>query len=80
MKQKDIATIAFIVFVSAVASIIISKLIISTPKSRQEKIEIVEPISADFTRPSEKYFNSSSINPTQTIKIGGDGNTKPFGN
>lgn len=80
MKQKDIVTIVFIVGVSIIVSIVFSKLIISSPKNRSQKVEIVEVVSSEFTRPSEKYFNSNAINPTQTIQIGGNGNDKPFGN
>ena len=80
MKQKDIATIVFIVGISVIVSVFVSKLVISSPKNRQQKVEIVESVSAEFTRPSDTYFNSNAINPTQTITIGGGNNTNPFGN
>lgn len=80
MKQKDIATIVFIVGLSVVISVTVSKLLISSPKNRSQKVEIVEVVSSEFNRPSDKYFNTNAINPTQTIQIGGAGNTKPFGN
>ncbi len=78
MKQKDIAVIAFIVGISAFISILVSKTFISTPKNRQQKVEVVEKITSDFTRPDAKYFNKDSVNPTQTIQIGDNSNTKPF--
>ena len=78
MKQKDIAVIALIVVISMFISIIVSKLVISTPKNRQQKVEVVEKITPEFNRPDTKFFNKDAINPTQTIQIGGDANAKPF--
>lgn len=78
MKQKDIALIVFIVGISAIISMGLTKAIISTPKNRQQKVEVVEPITSEFTRPDQKFFNKDSIDPTQTIQIGGVSNTKPF--
>lgn len=78
MKQKDIATIVFIVGLSAIASVLISNKIISTPKNRQQKVEIVESIGSEFTRPNDKIFNDKALNPTQIIRIGNDSNDKPF--
>ena len=80
MKQKDIITIIVIVFMSAVVSFFASNALISSPKNRQSKVEVVEPIGSEFNRPDEKYFNSKAVNPTQKIQIGGDPNTKPFSN
>lgn len=78
MKQKDLTLIAVIIIVSALISIILSSVLISSPKNRQQKVEVVEPISAEFTRPDEKFFNKTSLNPTQLIQIGNASNTKPF--
>ena len=54
------------------------KLVIATPKNRQEKVEIVDAISSDFKQPSSKYFNRLSIDPTKLIQIGDNVNQKPF--
>ena len=78
MKQKDLSVIGFIVILSAIISFLVSNAVISTPKNRQQKVEVVEQISSNFTRPDSAYFNKGSINPTQKVKIGGDSNTKPF--
>lgn len=78
MKQKDIATILFIVGISAIVSVFLSNKIISTPKNRQQKVEIVESIGSEFTRPDNKIFNEKALNPTQIIQIGNDPNDKPF--
>lgn len=78
MKQKDIALIAIIVFFSAIFSYFISNAIFASPKNRQQQVEVVQPITADFPAPDSKYFNSNAIDPTQTITIGQNQNTDPF--
>ena len=78
MKQKDILLIGVIVIVSAVVSVVLSNLIISPPKHRQQKVEVVEPISADFKTPDTAYFNSNSIDPTQLVQISNNNNSQPF--
>jgi hypothetical protein len=78
MKQKDIATIVFIIGLSAIVSVVVSNLLISSPKNRQQKVEIVDPVGAEFVRPDEKIFNDKAINPTQTVQIGNESNQKPF--
>ena len=78
MKQKDLVTIGVIVFVSAVLSFIVSQLFITTPKNRTATVEVVQPITPSFPQPDAKYFNTSSIDPTQLIKIGDNSNSKPF--
>ena len=78
MKQKDVALIGVVVIVSIIVSVILSNMLITSPKNRQEKVEVVAPISSDFTQPDTKYFNNNSIDPTQLIQIGGSSNLQPF--
>lgn len=78
MKQKDIALIIIVAFISAVASIVLSKVLITTPKNRQQKVEVVDKIDSSFPTPNKKYFNSNSINPTEIIRIQNNNNTQPF--
>ncbi len=78
MKQKDIALIIIIVFVSGIASLFISNALFASPKNRQQQVEVVESISPSFTSPSNKYFNTQSIDPTQLIQIGNGTNPNPF--
>lgn len=78
MKQKDILLIVVVVIVSVVISVVVSKILITSPKNRQQKVEIVQPISPDFATADPKYFNSNSIDPTQRIQIGNSSNQKPF--
>lgn len=69
MKQKDIGLIIVIIILSAIMSLVISKLTFGRPQSRQEKIEIVEAIDSTFKTPNKNYFNGESINPTILIEI-----------
>ncbi len=69
MKTKDIGVLIVVAIVSAVASIIISGKIFTTPEDRKEKVETVEAISTEFNRPSSVYFNSQSINPVRDFEI-----------
>jgi hypothetical protein len=78
MKQKDIALIIVIVFVSGILSFFVSRLVFATPKTREQAVEVVDPISTDFPVPNSKYFNSNSIDPTQLIQIGANNNLSPF--
>lgn len=78
MKQKDIALIIVIVFFSAVISFFVSRFIFASPKNRQQEVEVVQSITADFPAPDTHYFNASSIDPTQLIQIGNNNNPNPF--
>ena len=77
MKHKDIALIIIVVFMTAVGSFFLSGLVFKT-KDLSEKVDTVEPISAEFKTPDSKYFNPDSINPTQLITIGNNSNEKLF--
>lgn len=78
MKSKDIALIGVVVFISIIVSVFVSKAVISSPKNRQQSVEVVPAISSTFPSPDSRYFNAKSIDPTQTITIGGSTNTNPF--
>jgi hypothetical protein len=78
MKQKDIALIIVIVFISAVVSLFASKAIFTSPKNRQQQVEVVQPVTANFPQPDSSYFNSSAIDPTQLINVGQNANSNPF--
>lgn len=78
MKQKDIALIIVIVVVVAIFSFILSSLLIVPSEERQEQVEVVGQITSEFVEPDEDYFNDSSNNPTQIIRIGPGGNQNPF--
>jgi len=78
MKKKDLALILVIVFISAILSWFLSNAIFAPPKNRQQKVEVVQPITADFQPPDNHYFNKQSFDPTQTINIAPNDNSNPF--
>ena len=78
MKQKDIALIVVIAVVAGVISLVLSRVIFVSSEKRQQEVEVVESISTTFNTPSTAYFNPTSVNPTQTIQIGGSNNPTPF--
>jgi hypothetical protein len=78
MKQKDLPLIILVVGISAIFSFILSNLLISSPKNRKEKVEVVSPITSDFKEPDKQYFNANSVDPTQLIQIGDNNNQQPF--
>jgi hypothetical protein len=80
MKQKDIALILVIIFISAIFSLLISKSIFVSPKSRKQTVEVVQAISADFPKPDKRFFNDQAFDPTKLITIGQNANTQPFSN
>lgn len=80
MKQKDLGVIIIVVIASAIVSVVASKYIFAKPSNREQKVETVGAITSTFTQPSNVYFNSSSIDPTQTIQVNLGTNTAPFGN
>ncbi len=79
MKSKDILTFVVVGAVSMIISVLISNNFLATPEDREQRVEVVEPISSDFERPPEAYFNSDALNPTKTIEIKADPDSKPFG-
>lgn len=78
MKQKDIALIVVIVFVSGMLSFFASRYLLVPSSARTAQVEVVEPIVPDFVQPDKAYFNDDAVNPTQTIEIGESGNDSPF--
>ena len=78
MKQKDYVLILVMVFIGGVLALIVSNWIFSSKGSREQTAEKVDVITADFPQPPPKYFNADSVNPTQTIEIGGSNNPNPF--
>lgn len=78
MKQKDIALLIIIAAISAVASYFVSHALFASSGSRQQSVEKVDAITTEFPTPDKKYFNSTSIDPTQQVPIGTTNNTNPF--
>lgn len=80
MKQKDIALIIIIGFVSAVLAFLISNWMFGGKQAREQTAETIDVITAEFQPPPQKYFNVNAINPTKLIEIGGSSNPNPFEN
>lgn len=80
MKQKDIALILIVAFVSAVVAFLVSNWAFGGERGREQTAEVVDVITDEFSRPPQKYFNANSVNPTKLIEIGGESNPNPFGN
>ncbi|HZL07896.1 MAG TPA: hypothetical protein VFC50_01750 [Candidatus Dormibacteraeota bacterium] len=78
MKQKDIALIAVIIFISAIVSLFVSKSIFAPPKNRQQQVEVVKAITSDFPKPDKQFFNGQANDPTKLITIGQNANNDPF--
>lgn len=78
MKQKDLALVLVIAFISALLSFFVSSKLIATPENRQQKVEVIDPIAAEMILPDSRYFNENSINPTQNSQIGSNTNPTPF--
>ena len=78
MKQKDFALIAVIIIVSAVISLLAAKAIFVPPANRQQTVEVVKPITADFPKPDNRYFNETAFDPTKQITVEENANNEPF--
>ena len=78
MKQKDIALIIVVAFISAIASFFVSNKQFVAQSNRAQEVEVVDPIDASFKTPDKKYFNSNSIDPAPSTQISTDTNQNPF--
>ncbi|MEK7059438.1 MAG: hypothetical protein AAB971_01650 [Patescibacteria group bacterium] len=78
MKRKDLLLVLVIVVISAIVSLLVSNAIISSPKNRQQQVEVVQAITSDFPQPDRRYFNSQAFDPTKLITIDQNGNSDPF--
>lgn len=78
MKQKDIAIIVGVVFVSMIFSYTIASKVIVKPKNREQKVEVVGSVPTAISTPSGTVFNSQAIDPSQPIQIQTNNNPSPF--
>lgn len=78
MRRKDIGIIAAVVFFSAVLSVLLSRMVFAKAENRQQQVEVVQAISADFPEADQRYFNATAVDPTQPIQIGNSNNPDPF--
>lgn len=78
MKQKDVALIILVAAIAGIVSFFVSRAVFASAGNRTQKAEKVDVITTEFLKPSSKYFNSNSIDPTQLIQIGDTTNNNPF--
>jgi hypothetical protein len=80
LKQSDIAMLVLIVAISLIASYLVGDALINTSANREVEVQVISPISDQFTTPSADIFVDDFINPTELIEIGNSNNNQPFGN
>ncbi len=78
MKQKDMVLIIMVIIVSGGISLLLSNFLFKIPTNQETQVEVIQPITAEFPQPDNRYFNGNSIDPTKNITIGGDQNPAPF--
>lgn len=78
MKQKDILMIVVVAGVSTIFAFVAANFLISSPKNRQYKVQVLDSISSSFPDTDTRYFNKDSLDPTQKVQIGNGGNAQPF--
>jgi hypothetical protein len=78
MKQKDIALLIVIAFVSIVLSVFASKFLFNSSKSETQTVDVVPAITSGFQQPSSQFFNSQSVDSAQSTEIGVGANSNPF--
>jgi hypothetical protein len=77
MKSKDVALIVAAIVVGVIFSEVINKFVFAQ-SNRSQRVEVVPLISGFLPNPDSQYFNSSSIDLTQVIRIGNAQNISPF--
>ncbi|MEO8105383.1 MAG: hypothetical protein ABI602_03550 [Candidatus Saccharibacteria bacterium] len=78
MKQKDIAIIIAVAGFSTVIAFVLANILLASPKNRQAEVKVLDSISSTFPTADKRYYNSTSIDPTQTVQIGNTTNSQPF--
>lgn len=78
MKQKDIAVIVAVAGISTIIAFVLGNTLLGGTADRQTAVKVVDSVSSSFPAADSKYFNASSINPTQSVQIGSNNNPKPF--
>lgn len=67
IKSKELTILVFSIVVASVFGMVASNLIFK--KGTSTRVEVVQPIVADFDFVDKPYFNEKSINPTLDIAI-----------
>lgn len=77
MRQKDIATIVVVAFIAAISSYFIANKVFVKPENRQQNVEVIDKLSAQFDQADARFFNKDSINPTRNTGLDST-NQSPF--
>lgn len=80
MTKENLSIFLVVAFISLIFSYFITASIFTPSSSRNQEVERVNAITATFPTPNKQYFNANSVNPVQTIQIGGNQNENPFTN
>ncbi len=78
IKPKDAALILLLCLLSGLFAVVISGSYITSKKSMNTNVEVVDPISKDFNFTGKSYFKADSINPTRDITIDNANNQNPI--
>lgn len=78
MKKNDILIIVAVAIFAGVFSYILAGFVFGGEQKYDLKAPEVQPISAEFKQPSEKFFNSDSLDITKDITVTNNDNTDPF--
>lgn len=71
MKNSDIAAVILIASLSVIIAYFVAEALIGNPTGGDvEKINTLQPISAEVETPDKSIFNSDAINPTVEVVIG----------
>ncbi len=76
-KSKDTLLLGLLIIVVAAISYVVTNSLFGT-KNLVTKVEVVEPISADFNYLDKPYFTKDAINPTKDITINENNNLTPL--
>lgn len=86
MKSKDLPVLVLMVGVSMLISYFGSNLLFGKVGSQVTKVELVDPVSADFNYEDKSYYLPNAknplllpLNPTKDITVEDNNNQKPLG-
>lgn len=71
MKKSDIAMIILIASISVLVAYFVAKAIVGDVQNESVKVKTADPITTDIVQPDTSVFNSTAINPTVEVIIGG---------
>ncbi len=86
MKSKDIPALILLIGISVLIAYFGSNLLFGKSGSQVTKVELVDPVSAEFNYEDKPYYLPSAqnplllpLNPTKDITVEENNNQKPLG-